>query len=172
MNTKIRQRIIGIGNRNRGDDGVGLFVAERLREFGLPALAYEGDPLALAHLWRPDDHVLLIDAVVTGAPPGTLHLADASEVSLKRTPSASSHGFDVAQGIELARILDRLPASLRVRGIEAENLDMRVGLSAPVQEAAAGVIEQILRELSLFRESSSADFDSEYQARPARTPGR
>ena len=172
MNAKVHHRVIGIGNRNRGDDGVGLFVAERLREFGFPALAYEGDPLTLAHLWRLDDHVLLIDAVVTGAPPGLLHLTDANGLSLSRTPPASSHGFDVAQGIELARILGRLPASLRVWGIEAESLDRRVGLSAPVQEAAATLIEEILRELSLFRESSSANSASGYQCRPPRTSGR
>jgi hydrogenase maturation protease len=161
MSAKLHQRIIGIGNRDRGDDGVGLFVAERLREFGLPAIAYEGDPLALAHLWGPDDHVLLIDAVLTGAPPGTLHFSNASEISLSRTPPASSHGFDVAQGIELARILGRLPASLRVCGIEAECLDMKVGLTPRVREAAAIAIEQILRDLSLFQETSSPDSESE-----------
>jgi len=142
-------RIIGCGNRDRGDDAVGLIVADRLREMGLPFTAYECDPLGLLHQWSPADEVVLIDAIVTGAPPGTVQWSDGREVGWNQAAPASSHGFDVAQAFELARIVDRLPAVLRLCGIEAERFEMGSGLSTPVREAAKMVIEQVRREFAL-----------------------
>src|ERR1039458_5833058 len=62
--------IIGCGNRERSDDGAGILVAERLRELGIEADTRIGDAADLIEAWKGADDVILVDAVVTGAPGG------------------------------------------------------------------------------------------------------
>ena len=60
--------IIGCGNRDRGDDGAGILVAERLRELGIEANTRSGEAVDLIEAWKSADDVIVVDAVVTGAP--------------------------------------------------------------------------------------------------------
>jgi hydrogenase maturation protease len=56
----------------------------------------------------------------------------------------SSHSPGVAEGIETARALGRLPASLTVYGIEAENVDPGDGITLEVARAVEEVARAIL----------------------------
>ena len=135
-------KIIGCGAPNRGDDQAGLAVAERLRELGLDAQPYTGDPLALLDRWSSADDVILIDAVQTGAPAGTLHLWD-RDLPRAAASAVSSHGFDIAKALELAQALNRLPARLRIFGIEARNFTQTSDISPEIQRAIAAAVQQI-----------------------------
>lgn len=66
--------IIGCGNRQRSDDGAGILVAERLRELGIGADI--GEAADLIEAWKDADDVIVVDAVVTGAPVGTVQAWD------------------------------------------------------------------------------------------------
>ena len=68
--------MIGVGNAYRGDDAAGLAVARLLRERGVEALDQEGEPVALVELLAGHGAVVLIDAVRSGASPGTVHRVD------------------------------------------------------------------------------------------------
>jgi hydrogenase maturation protease len=140
-------RVIGCGNRDRGDDAVGLLVARRLRKRGADAQEHTGSPLELMELWSASDDVLLVDAIVTGAPAGTLHLWNARQPWPTDEAPTSSHGFDVAHAIELARGLDRLPARLRICGIEGRNFALGAPISQPVRLAARTVVRWLSEEL-------------------------
>ena len=62
---KPRVLVIGIGNAYRGDDAVGLVVAQRLQEVPLDHVIIVTTPrdgTALFELWRDADVVVLIDA--------------------------------------------------------------------------------------------------------------
>jgi len=137
-------RVIGCGNTDRGDDGVGILVARRLRELGLDAAEHTGDGFALLDLWQNSEEVTLVDAVVTGAKPGTVSVWDASA----KTPAfevcrSSTHVFGPAEAIELARVLDRLPKAIRIYGIEAANFEPGAAPGREVMEAADRVITEI-----------------------------
>jgi len=136
-------KIIGCGNPDRGDDQAGVVVSERLRKLGFEACAHTGDPLAMIERWRSDDDVIVVDAVVTGAPAGTVQVWDGRLPPMAPGAAASSHGFDIGKAIELARILNRLPASLRIYGIEARQFDRRASLSPEVESATELVIQRI-----------------------------
>lgn len=146
-------KIIGCGNADRGDDQAGIVAAERLRELGLTAEVHCGDALSLLDQWRTDDDVVLIDAVVTGAPQGTVRLWDTG-LPGQDFPNAvgglavSSHGFDIAKAIELARALGKLPVRLRVYGIEGQQFDRGAKISPAVENAIDLVIQQILAAVS------------------------
>ena len=138
--------IIGCGNLERSDDGAGLLVARRLLELGANALSCEGDPLRLIDLWRQTDHVILVDAVVTGAPVGTIHVWNCQRPSLDSKARASTHGLDIADAIELARILNRLPSRLEVYAIEGCCFERGGGTSREIQHAVDEVVRRILAQ--------------------------
>jgi len=138
--------VIGCGNRDRGDDGAGVMVAERVRELGVEAEICTGEALALIETWNGIDDVVVVDAVVTGAPAGKVWLWEGAEVNVERSVSVSTHGFGVAEAIKLARLLDRLPNRLRVFGIEGRRFDVGASASPDVVRAVEELAKQIAGE--------------------------
>jgi hydrogenase maturation protease len=94
--------------------------------------------------------VVIIDAATSGATPGTVHRFDASTQPLPNDDfRCSTHAFGMAEAIELAPALARLPRSLIVYGIEGKNFAAGVGLSPEVEEAVSEVARQLLTDFSL-----------------------
>lgn len=147
------KRIIGCGNPDRGDDAAGLLVARRLRDLGIDAREHNGDGLSLLEAWRGCESVVLIDAVVTGRPPGEISVWDARDApvagDLRR---ATSHFFGVAEAIQLGRILGRLPSRITIYGIEPARFDFGSALSAEVKEA----VERLVRQMAAQPQSPRA----------------
>jgi hydrogenase maturation protease len=132
-----RALLIGVGNAWRGDDAAGLLVARRARELGASdARQHEGDAVALIDVWAGAAHVVIVDASASGAPPGTVHRFDARAAPLPAAHLRSStHAFGVADAVELARALGRLPARLEVLAIEGGEFTLGTALTAPVTAA-------------------------------------
>ena len=129
---------------------MGLVVARRLREAApesVRVLEESGEGAGLMESWQDADTVILIDAVHSGAKPGTLHRLDAHLQPLaKKFFRFSTHAFGVAEAIELARALGRLPPRLIVYGVEGKSFEAGVGLSPEVEAAAPEVVERVLAE--------------------------
>jgi hydrogenase maturation protease len=138
--------LIGCGNRNRGDDGAGVLVAERLRELGMHAEVCTGEALALIETWSGFDDVVLVDAVVTGAPAGTVWRWEGPDLKIHDSSPVSTHGFGVAEAIKLAHILGRLPKRLRVFGIEGRQFDVGSDVSPEALRAVEELTRQITEE--------------------------
>ena len=135
--------VVGIGNAARGDDAAGLIAARRL-----DGLEHEGDPVGLLDAWRDAEVAVVIDAVRSGAPPGTVHRFDASRSPLPAAllrSSTSTHAVGLAEAIELGRALARLPPRLIVYGIEGERFDAGAGLT-PAVAAAVGAVAAAVRD--------------------------
>jgi len=151
--------VLGVGNAYRGDDAVGLVVARRLQEDpldGVTIVCTAGEGTALLALWQDTDAVVLVDAVWTGARPGTLHRFELSTQPLPALFSrVSTHAFGVAEAIELARALRQLPPALVVYGVEGAIFETGVGFSALVAAAVPQVITQVRQELLMLTASSS-----------------
>ncbi len=143
--------IIGVGNPLRGDDAAGPAVIQRLQNRLPPsviALPLDSDSVSLMEAWRDFERVILVDAVCSGAVPGFIHRFDATRTELPRGLfHYSSHLFGVAEAVELARQLGRLPERLVVYGIEGAGFAYGEGLSAGVAEAVEQVAHRILVEL-------------------------
>jgi hydrogenase maturation protease len=143
--------VIGIGNEMRGDDGAGPVVARRIGEANLPRVkvhTLHGDGAAIMDAFDRAAAVFLIDAVSSGSPPGTIHRIDAGSRTL---PTEffhySSHAFGLAEAVEMARVLGRLPPATIVFGIEGGSFASGEGLTPAVAEAARNVAETLLREV-------------------------
>jgi len=139
-------RIICCGNKDRGDDGVGLLVAEKLQKLGIEVKTHPGELLGLIAAWDGADQVIVVDAVVTGAPSGTVHLFDARQ-KIELSRAASTHGFGLAEAIELARVMHRLPQRLQVYGIEAKQFELGTDISSHVKDAADNVAREIAEKV-------------------------
>lgn len=140
--------VIGCGNRDRGDDGAGVVVAERLRKLGFHARILTGDALDLIEAWSGADDVVVVDAVVSGAPLGKVWVWDGRTEKIRGSLPISSHGFGVAEAINLACILDRLPKRLRVFGIEGRRFDVGGEISPEVVSATEEVAKRIASTLA------------------------
>ena len=137
--------IIGCGNPDRADDAAGLLVARRLRELGVAAREHSGEALGLIEAWSGSDEVAVIDAVVSGAAPGAIGVWDARTVPLPDGAfRCSTHNLGLAEAIELARILGRLPPKLTLYGIEAERFDA----GGPASPEVAAAVEQLARRIA------------------------
>jgi Ni,Fe-hydrogenase maturation factor len=62
----------------------------------------------------------------------------------------------VAEAVELARALKRLPPRLVVYGIEGRSFSAGVELSAEVEQAAAVVVARVLDEMRVFAEAGAS----------------
>jgi len=133
MRQQSKVLVIGIGNAYRRDDGAGLVVASRLRDqssSSLRILEHNGEGTDLMNCWEGADAVILLDAVHSDAKPGTLHRWDAGLRPLPtRAFRGSSHAFSLAEAIEMARVLRRLPQRLIVYGVEGRDFKAGTGLS-------------------------------------------
>lgn len=132
--------VIGFGNEWRSDDAVGLEVARRL---GGQTLA--GEPIGLLDALDGEDEVVLVDAVFSGAPAGTVHEFDASSEPLPATlfGASSTHALGLAEAVELARSLGRLPRRVLVYGVEGRSFAFGKGLSREVAAAADRVVDEV-----------------------------
>jgi hydrogenase maturation protease len=143
--------VIGIGNQGRGDDGVGLLVSHTLAAKHLAhtsVVEETGEGGVLLSAWKGADAVILIDAVSSGASPGTLYRFDAQAQSVPaKFFRFSTHTFGVAEAIELARALNQLPPRLTVYGIEGKTFDAGIGLSPEVVAAARAVVKSVADEV-------------------------
>ncbi len=143
--------VIGMGNAYRGDDAAGLIVARRLsdrRDSTFNVLEHNGDGTGLMEAWKDAGTVVVIDAVHSGAEPGTIHRFDAN---LKPLPAAtfrcSTHAFSLVEAIELTRALSRLPRRLVVYGIEGQDFQGGSEPSPRVEAAVQVVMDRVLHEI-------------------------
>lgn len=146
--------VIGLGNEQRGDDGVGRHVVRALQAVEWPevnavTLAEEsGEGLALMDRWKGYRLVLLVVAVHSGAAPGTIHRLDAQAKALpSRLFHFSTHTFGVVEAVELARAMNQLPPVLMVYAIEGRQFESGESLSGEVARAAqevAGLVGNVV----------------------------
>jgi len=146
-----RRVVLGVGERSRRDDGVGPEVVGALDgrvPRGVELVQGIADPTSLLDLWDGAELAIVVDAMVSGAPAGTVLRLEGPD--LARAASArptSSHGLSVRDAFELGRFLGRLPERLLVYLVEARDLAPGIGLSPAAAHAAAQVAHLVEDEL-------------------------
>lgn len=138
----MRRIVIGVGNPSRGDDGAGLEVARRVRTRGSHQVA--SGSYELIDVWEGAEDVVVVDAAKSGSLAGTVHRFEAhSEPLPSGVLATSTHSIGVADAIEMARSLGRLPERLVVYGIEVQDVTPGAGLTARVERAVDEVVREI-----------------------------
>jgi hydrogenase maturation protease len=148
--------LIGVGNEFRTDDGLGPLIAREMRRRGpegVLILETSGDGPAMIEKWQGVAAVLLVDAICSGAAPGTVHRFDASSKNLPRRYRfvAESHAFGLAEAIEMSRQLHKLPPTAIVYGIEGEQFETGCGLSDRVLKSVPELLTLIETDIRRLR---------------------
>ena len=152
--------VIGIGHPDRGDDAAGRLVARRLAGALDPAASLvelDGGMVELMDAWSGHANVVVVDAVRSGAPPGTLVRHEVGRTRLPLASDPSTHGLGLAEAIELARALGRLPRRLVVHGIEGARYDLGAPLTPEVEANLGALADRVALEVrSLLAERADA----------------
>ena len=146
-------KIIGIGQRLRGDDAAGLEAVRLWQETCLinderPNVHVELAELpgiGLLSLLVDSRVAILVDAVHSQAKPGEVYVLNEDQLEAFSEGSGSAHGWGVAETLLLGRQLNpsTLPEKLILIGIEAGELRPGEALSPDVRSALPEVVRLI-----------------------------
>ena len=171
--------IIGCGNLNRSDDGVGIVVAHKLIEY-------------LSHRPRPDVQVfdagtagldvmfrargarrlVLIDANRSGSEPGAVFRVPGEELEKDYQPAYSLHDFRWDHALYAGRRIfgATFPTDVTVFLIEIATIELGTELSGPVAMAAERVVRDLQTLIDQHCELTDAtDVASQHNVRIARS---
>jgi hydrogenase maturation protease len=148
--------LIAIGQPLRGDDGVG---PEAVRQWARENPQYSTDPnlktivtetpgLDLLDFLQDADVAILVDAVQSGEPAGTVRVHESLPEAGLTPAEKSAHGLGVAETIALAkRIGARLPPRIRFIGVEGSSWGLGESLSDPVRRALPDAVREIQNQI-------------------------
>jgi hydrogenase maturation protease len=152
MTGETRILVLGLGNPLMGDDGVGCAVVESLRRERLLSSVKIVESLSPGIHLLPDlrncDLAILIDAVSSGAEPGTVFRFPLEETALAQRPAHHSHGLGLSFLVTAAHLTGCFPEVL-VFGIEIGCAEVNAfQLSPAVRSAAERVRRLVMTEIT------------------------
>lgn len=143
--------VIGCGNPNRSDDGVGPHVVKMLREKGVPdhVRIFDGgtDGMGIMYSARGATHLIIVDARIPEGSPGAIFEVPGDVLEAPPKQSLNLHDFRWDHALYAGKRIykDDFPKSVSVLLIEAATLELGLGLS-PEVTAAADMAESRIRE--------------------------
>jgi hydrogenase maturation protease len=145
--------IIGCGNLNRQDDGVGIEVirdlkTRRLANAQVKLFDAGTDGMSVMFAARGCTSLIVIDAARTGVEPGAIYEVPGAELERPYAPGLNLHDFRWDAALHAGRQIFReaFPTDVTVFLIEAGAIGFGVGLSEAVS-AAAGKVAARVEEL-------------------------
>ena len=145
--------VLGLGNILMADDGVGLTALARLQDewFVPPEVdLVDGGTwgMNLLPIIERADQVLVLDAIDTGARPGTLAQLRDMEVPRFLSTKLSPHQIDLREVLALAQLRGTLPRELVALGLQPERIEMSTELSPAVADRLGDLVEAAARTLA------------------------
>jgi len=150
----MRSLVIGVGNLLRTDDGVGIHVIKALSDLhpGVDTLDAAMGSVEILEAMRGYDLAVIVDAIETGAEPGTVFRVNLTHG--EEPPVVThSHGTDLITTLQLGRQLygEEMPGEIILLAVEAEDTTT-IG-DEPTPRVRAAVQETIKTILALVETS-------------------
>lgn len=151
--------IIGCGNPNRSDDGLGVVVAQRLHQRlsrhpvpGVRVFDCGTAGMEVMFAARGSQALLILDACRSGSTPGSVFEVPGPELESLPEPSYSLHDFRWNHAVSVGRKIfgHAFPTEIEVWLVEAASLELGLELSEPVQKAAQVLYDRALRRIATF----------------------
>ena len=147
MDSQTRKVVLGLGNVLCRDEGLGVFAMHALHaQLGTRADVEWIDGgvmgLSLLPLVEECSHLLVLDAIDSGQPGGTLIELAKDEILLYNAIKMSEHQLGFQEVLGLAKFRQALPRELHLVGIQPADLSVGVGLSAPVTACLPQVVKR------------------------------
>jgi hydrogenase maturation protease len=138
--------VLGLGNLLLQDEGLGVRALERLMDqYRLPdqVRTLDGGTLGITLLPFLEEvsHLLVLDAVHTGNPPGTLVRIEGEALQKALSLKVSVHQTGLQELLALGLLQGSLPPHIVVCGMQPSSIAWGVDLSSPV----AGQIDLLVQ---------------------------
>lgn len=154
--------VLTCGNPLAGDDALGPAVARQLApqqaSLGIEVVEADTTPGVLLDSLAGRDAVIVVDAVsIPGAAPGRIVDADwfaPGRPKLLSQRPLSTHGWCIAQEIDLARTLGLLPRHVRLLGATIASAEIGESISPAVRGCAGEICRRIVayaKQVTLYR---------------------
>jgi hydrogenase maturation protease len=147
--------VVGLGNLIRTDDGIGIHAMRALAESprlpanpSKPIVFIDGGTrgLQLVNDAAGASHVLVLDAIDTAAPPGTLVTLGADE--LASLPAGSTvHELGIGDWITALAVLTGRVPELRFLGLQPLDTGWGTSLTPALQQGLDGLVNAALDQL-------------------------
>lgn len=146
--------VLGVGNLLMADEGVGVRCVEALAgDARLPQFVRLVDGGTSTHELLDDleglDLLVIVDAVITGAPPGTQVRLAGAAVPYAFGQKLSPHQHGIHDLLATLTLLDRAPKDVVLLGVVpaslALSLELSPGIAALVPVLATAVTDEVAR---------------------------
>ncbi|MGJ8685885.1 MAG: hydrogenase maturation protease [Spongiibacteraceae bacterium] len=156
--------IIGCGNSNRSDDGVGPYIAQRLNQqladqTQRQLQVFDAGTAGIEVMFkaRHSERLIIIDASSSGSEPGSLFKVPGEMLFSEQADYSNMHEFRWQHALYSGREIygDSFPTDITVYLIESESLELGLSLSPSVLKTADELISTLLSEASTSPASRS-----------------
>ena len=145
--------VLGIGNILLTDEGFGVRVIEKLYEtyeFPDNVAIVDGGVLGINLLGviAEAQHLIVVDAVKNKQPPGTLYRLEKDELPERILLKNSLHQTDFLETLTLCQVIDKVPQTTVVLGVEPADITTHSVEMTPVVAARVDdMMDHVVAEL-------------------------
>ncbi len=145
--------VLGVGNLLLTDEGIGIHAIQRMLDKKVLPEEIEiidggTAGLALLYFLEGVDTLLIIDAVETGGPPGTIVRLAGDRIPAYMALKVSPHEITLPDFLAAAKLRDLYPKEVVVWGMQPQSLEVGVDLSPDVEARLDTLIDLVVEELT------------------------
>jgi hydrogenase maturation protease len=145
--------VLGLGNPLMGDDGLGLAVLARLveeRQFSPPVQLVDGGTwgMNLLPIIEDAESLVLLDAIRTGAEPGTVIELERAALPRYLAHKLSPHQIDLKEVLALAELRGTLPDATVAIGAEPAEIELMFHLSPCLERRVGDLALAVVNRLA------------------------
>jgi hydrogenase maturation protease len=145
--------VLGVGNLLLSDEGLGIHAVRRLWE--TQALDEEIEVvdggtagLNLLSYLEGVDRLVIIDAVQTGGPPGSMLRIAGDRVPAYMALKVSPHEITLPDFLAAAKLRDLYPKEVIIWGMQPGSLELGIDLSPPLQAQLGALVDHVVAEFA------------------------
>lgn len=143
--------ILGVGNLLLSDEGIGIHAVKKLLE--TPRLPEDVEivdggtaGLNLLYYLEGVDRLVIIDAVETGGPPGTMVRLAGDKIPAYMALKVSPHEITLPDFLAAAKLRDLYPREVVVWGMQPESLEVGIDLSPSLAAKLDTLVDLVVGE--------------------------
>ena len=144
--------ILGVGNILLTDEGIGVRTVQALQQqYLMPENVELVDGgtagMELMEIMANREHVILIDAVSTGAPPGTVVTLEEDEVPALFRSRISPHQLGISDLLGVMTLTGELPKHFTLFGVVPYSIDTGIELTDMMEPKRKVLVSKVVSKL-------------------------
>lgn len=145
--------VLGLGNVFMRDDGIGIHVAREVRQRDLGTVVdvydYQEMDLTLLEYFRGASILVVVDALKSGNPPGTISKYSIAPREDTLTQLPSLHGLQLFDLFDLAEQAGLLSCPVIIVGVEPKDCSPGEDMSEELADALPRAVDEVIKELRI-----------------------